>query len=135
MKQNETSSNLVFVYGSLKEGFHNHHLLSDRNSSLYLFDGETQDKFTLLDLGTYPGVTLKPTSKIQGEIYNVSPECFSQLDNLEGYPDYYSRKKVKVISSKDSSIAFEAWMYYLDGQQEEYFQTPITSGNWEKDCA
>lgn len=110
----------VFVYGSLKRGRSNHRLLE---TSLFVSERSTKDKFTLLNLGAFPAVTEKPTCNIEGELYDVDNNTFERLDRLEGYPDFYDRKEVELDSGD------KAWMYYV--QPEEYENSPVVeSGNW-----
>ncbi|MDX1286052.1 MAG: gamma-glutamylcyclotransferase family protein [Draconibacterium sp.] len=112
-------SKLVFVYGSLKSGHHNHALL--RNAE-FVSNHITEPKFTLLDLGKYPAVLRQGTTSIHGEIYLVDQETFRALDKLEAYPDFYDRVLIPTEFG-------EAWMYTLVKKEHNY--PVIKSGNWE----
>jgi gamma-glutamylcyclotransferase (GGCT)/AIG2-like uncharacterized protein YtfP len=99
----------VFVYGSLKEGYHNHDVLRD---SLKVCDAISVEKYTMINLGAFPGLMLEvPTSHIHGEIYHISDEVFKDLDLLEGFPYFYDRKIVEFKDANDNT--HEAWVYYL----------------------
>lgn len=93
----------VFVYGSLKEGYGNHRLLS---TSEKVAEYVTPPIYTLHDLGAFPAVTLKGDTPITGEIYEVNDEVFKRLDMLEGYPHFYDRVEIDTPHG-------DAWMYYL----------------------
>lgn len=75
---------LVFVYGSLKKSFYNHHILKD---SKFIGYGTTTGK--LYNLGMFPGMVegsyTEGTDTIYGEVYQVNKETLQILDKLEGY--------------------------------------------------
>ena len=97
---------LVFVYGSLKKGFHNHYpFLADRHA-LPLGAATTVDPYLMLSASAFPYL-IDPASlsadheaciadvigKVKGELYVVDPETMDMLDRLEGHPDYYRRRE------------------------------------------
>lgn len=132
-------SNLVFVYGSLRKGFSNHHFL---NNSEYIGDFTSEEQFYLI---TYKSLSFpylledleidRPKSNIKGEIYRVNDDVLSKLDNLESNSVIYQRKKYKFLNEKN---IFEAYVYILikppiiDYIKEkidiDYFL--INSGDW-----
>ena len=138
----------VFVYGSLKKGYSNSDLLLNEK---YLGEFETLDKFSMVSLGTFPGVFLSgKASTIKGELYKVSEDCMLRLDELEGYhgdenslhssiqgneeafpsltPSFYDRVQIQISNpSGDISIA---WIYYLPNEMDYLDFKPIPSGNW-----
>lgn len=117
----------VFVYGSLKVGFHNHYILE---GSEFIGDAVTSGKYSMLDLGSFPGVDISNNKTyILGEVYNVDPETFRRLDSLEGYPDFYNR--VEVVLNLDSGAICTAWMYYLVNPSNYYTDNLIEDGFWE----
>jgi len=112
-------SNKVFVYGTLKSG--------NKVRGLHMFpgaefigDATTDQKFHMLDLGSFPGVRIsnkqQPSLSIAGQVFDVSDETFAQLDAIEGYPVFYDRKQVNTSKGK-------AWMYILpnNGEYDDYF--------------
>jgi gamma-glutamylcyclotransferase (GGCT)/AIG2-like uncharacterized protein YtfP len=77
-----TAFNLVFVYGTLKAGERNHHLLE--NATCLSKDAWIYGR--LFDTGHgYPCICVDATTKVYGELYKVSDEQLKQLDILEGY--------------------------------------------------
>ena len=77
----KTQARRVFVYGTLKSTEGNHHLL---NEATLLGDAETEARYTMIDLGYYPGVLLHGGNKIIGEVYEITPSIERSLDALEG---------------------------------------------------
>lgn len=127
--------NLVFVYGSLKKSFHNHHYLEN---SKFICETSTLDEFSMLDLKYYPAITYPVGNKsyrVLGELYEVDNNTLKSLDQLEGYPNYYDRTVVGLGNNK------QAYIYLMKNKVLEYFNINIdrallTSNNkyisWEK---
>ena len=85
----------VFVYGTLKKNFHNHHLLKDMP---YLGKARTiPGAFGMYSAGSFPvlGPTdaVKEKAAVSGELYAVDAFCIVQLDRLEGNGSMYNREK------------------------------------------
>lgn len=100
----------LFVYGSLKRGFFNHHLLLMLGAR-FVGEAITVDKYTLVDLGAYPGMIKSRNYQVKGELYLVSRKALHWLDRFEVG---YAREKIKVrIDGKET----KAWCYIY--QQEE----------------
>ena len=99
-------TNAVFVYGTLKS--------KNKIRGLDQFPGAefvsaaiTTDRiYTMYDMGAFPAVTEHGDRNIVGEVWNVDGDTFDQLDAIEGYPTFYTRKEVH-------TSAGEAWMYYI----------------------
>ncbi len=99
----------VFVYGSLKKGFGNHHLLND---SEFLGEAETCDsRFEMVSLGGFPGVYDEGNDKIKGEIYLINQNTLTKLDRLESEGTFYSRKTFLFKFPNGNII--EAFIYIL----------------------
>lgn len=102
----------VFVYGTLKNGHGNHHWLGDN----YVFLGQATtkcDDMALYDLGPFPCVSYPPEGEggtiITGELYEVDEPTFKMVDMLEGYPDHYGRKLIRVDHCGNEHAA---WIYF-----------------------
>jgi len=77
----------------------------------FVGEGITSDNIhDIFDLGSFPAVT-EGKYKIKGEVYAVDDETFEYLDAIEGYPDFYNRKKISV---NISSAKVTAYMYFID---------------------
>lgn len=112
---------LVFVYGTLKRGACNHHLLAGAQAL-----GARQLRGARLhDLGPYPMAVLsgERDALIHGELYRVDGAGLQRLDVLEDYPREYNRSRVRL---SDGTVA---WLYH--GRPAQVASTPlIASGHW-----
>lgn len=103
--------NLVFVYGTLKDGGRNSPLLSQ---ATFLGDARTKSKWTMIGNGySFPYVLEMDYllgGNIQGEVYAVNSVELERLDTLEGVPTHYKKVKTKVIYEVDG-IEEEVTMY------------------------
>ncbi|RTZ14288.1 gamma-glutamylcyclotransferase [Vibrio aquaticus] len=110
---------LVFVYGTLRYGECNHHLLAQ---SSCLGNHTTAPVYALYDLGAYPAV-IEGHSAIVGEVYHVDEETLAQLDLLEDVPVLYRRERIETPFG-------QAWIYlYQDISQ---LNVSISSGDWRQ---
>lgn len=73
---------LIFVYGTLKKGFHNHRYL---NNSTLLGKAKTKQVYTMTTNGSFPIVQRGGNTVISGEVYKVAPEDIRGIFALEGY--------------------------------------------------
>ena len=106
-KRDEPFHELLFVYGSLKKGFDNHHLLS--KYAKRLGKAITIGKFGMFEdsFGNYPYLIPVPKMRVHGELYLIErSELLEKLDIFEGYPEYYERKKILVKTHKGTQRAF-----------------------------
>ena len=104
----------VFVYGTLKMGYHNHRLLEG---------AEFKGIGVIHNYGVFgmpygiPGVKAHEGSYVVGEIYSVDEKILERLDMLEGYrgegfrDNMYNRKKeVAVLGSEEKlEVYFYEW--------------------------
>ena len=93
----ETEYFKVFVYGTLKRGQGNHHLLKD---SQFLGKAHTKFKWAMINNsnGSFPYLlqTLRHGEHVQGEVFKVNRATLTRLDILEGTPKHYRRAKLDV---------------------------------------
>ena len=82
----------LFVYGTLKRGFQNHHILED---SIFICDGITINKFIMYSNGFYPMIVPEKKSKysgyVKGEIYKIKDKLIKKIDEFEDVPEEYIR--------------------------------------------
>ena len=118
---------LAFVYGSLlgptnrttgEGALGNHRVIADAK---FLGEHITDDKYTMISLGGFPGVLENGKTAIKGEVYEVTDDIFASLDRLEGYPSFYGRKQIDTVYGK-------AWIYLLPESYLSYSR--VLSGNW-----
>ena len=119
-------TNLVFVYGTLKKGFGNHHVLQGAE-----FVGEaTLPDGKMLHLGAFPGL-IPGNTRIFGEVYRTTPHILQRLDRLEGHPSFYMRSIQEVFL--DSNHVAPAWCYFLSADSREHYSKlcpVIEEGIW-----
>ncbi len=108
---------LVFVYGTLRQGEDNHHFLEGCE---LVAQFRTGPAFALYDLGLYPGM-VQGQQEIYGEIYRINTQILAKLDHLEDVPYEYRREKM-------STPFGEAWVYLY--QDDSQLLEPIDSGDW-----
>lgn len=113
---------LLFVYGSLRSGFH--HPAYQYISRYFLPLGPARVRGTLYDMGSYPAaVPDGPGSYILGELYQIKNSdewdwAMAQLDDYEGVqadedgPALYERARVNVEQDKGTLVA---WIYWYAG--------------------
>lgn len=100
--------NKVFVYGTLQSG-NSQRGLCQFGEEFAQFVGKahtTESQFGMLNLGAFPGVIMGGEYNISGEVWEVTDDCMEQLDWIEGYPEFYSRRLTETTQGT-------AWMYYL----------------------
>lgn len=121
MNRNKPKRELVFVYGTLKSGGCLHYHM-EYLSARFKGNWATLPEYTMVDLGTYPGVMINGKDRIHGEVYSVT--SLIRLDQVEGTPYLYQRGKI--MTSYGS-----AWMYfYKDVTGRAPYLKRIESGWW-----
>lgn len=110
---------LLFVYGTLKRGFHwNNKYLSPRLGATFLDVAVTEDLW-LLVLGDSGVPYLLPGGdargrRVRGELWSVSEATLRGLDDYEGVSKgYYTRQSTLVSRGAESGRAERAWVYVL----------------------
>jgi gamma-glutamylaminecyclotransferase len=96
---------LIFVYGTLKKDHANHQLLE---SSSFIGNAITESAYPMIcSNGVFPYLFEMPGTgyNIFGEVYQIDYETLQRLDWLEGVPDHYYRKSIKVsIDAKTNEV-------------------------------
>lgn len=114
-KKNKSRGTIIGVYGTLKQGLGNHHLISE---STFLGDAETIDFYPLIDRGL-PYLIPDPGHgyNVELELYEVDQKTLAAVDKLEGHPNFYRREKIEVLTT-DFDI-MEAWVYFCEMPYKE----------------
>jgi len=111
--------NLVFVYGTLKRGGSNHHLMARQK---FLGAARTPPGFRLYDLGGHPGMIQKPDDRagVIGEVWSVDAACLVQLDVLEGTAEgLYRRVPIKLLPPfADQAIETYQYLRSVQGRPD-----------------
>uniref|UniRef100_A0A182JQ59 Gamma-glutamylcyclotransferase family protein n=1 Tax=Anopheles christyi TaxID=43041 RepID=A0A182JQ59_9DIPT len=120
----------VFVYGTLKRGEPNHHLLANADSGYakFICKGSTNRRFPLVVATRYniPFLLDKPGtgSYVTGEIYEVDDPLFEQLDVLEDYRKLYDRQ-VEDINVGIEGGNLPCWLYLLRNCPDRLLKLPM----------
>lgn len=114
---------LLFVYGSLRKGFH--HPAYEYISAHFDFVSDGTVKGLLYDMGEYPAARASAgPATIIGELYRLKQEAewnwaIAQLDDYEGvHPEegetaLYNRELTTVYLEDGSQ--HDAWIYWFNG--------------------
>ncbi len=82
MKKNIKNTVLVSVYGSLRRGCGNHHVL---DGATYKGEFTTEPIYSLYSLGGFPGLKQNGTTAVVMEVYECDETIAARVDRLEGY--------------------------------------------------
>jgi gamma-glutamylcyclotransferase (GGCT)/AIG2-like uncharacterized protein YtfP len=101
---------LIFVYGTLKHGGSNHHLMAGQK---FLGAARTPSGFRLYDLGGHPGMIPKTDDRdgVTGEVWSVDAACLAQTDLLEGIDQGIYRRVPLKLLPPFASQAVETYLY------------------------
>lgn len=113
--------NLLFVYGTLRQQFGNHHFLSN---AIFLGNATTELKYVMHASSSIPFVSQsQAVSHIVGEVYEVDAQTLANLDRLEGCKvitqeplqfdanSWYTREQIPVRLT-DAGTSLRVWMYF-----------------------
>lgn len=118
-------NHLIFVYGTLKQGFQNHHLL---HGGYFLGTGHTVEQYAMFKHAVPYVIKGRPLTQIYGELFSIHQSILETLDLFEGNPVWNFREQVEVILEKDGS-KLTAWMYFNDTAVGD----PVTTGIYTMD--
>lgn len=129
---------LVGVYGTLKTGRTNHHVISSRDG---VFKGYGHIYGTLIEMygGSFPGFVRSGTDDILIEIWEVSDDCLIALDRLEGNGTFYTRHIETTVVRQDKQEPttedymgewLEVWVYALPSSYLEKDHVRYLDGIW-----
>lgn len=91
----------VFLYGTLKVGHKNHHLMQDPANGVakFLCKASTPVKYPLVVATKYniPFMLNRPGigTYVTGEVFEIDDKMLETLDELEGTGCYYDREMLK----------------------------------------
>ncbi len=102
---------LLFVYGTLKCGCCNHHILKPMIKEIISFSVITIEKYPMYRGDSYfPFLVDQPGigDYIKGHLFDVDDNYLERLDRFEGVPNLYKRKVIQVTKNE---IVYEATVY------------------------
>lgn len=112
----------VAVYGSLRKGLYNHYLMSHSD---FIKTVSVEVPFKMISMSDrFPAlIPTKENNLVVFELYKVDDKTARNLDILEGYPDFYSKKYIK-IEDEDYLV------YYLSPLKIANKEEVVESGDW-----
>lgn len=112
----------VAVYGSLRKGLYNHYLMSHSD---FIKTVSVEVPFKMISMSDrFPAlIPTKENNLVVFELYKVNDKTARNLDILEGYPDFYSKKYIK-IEDEDYLV------YYLSPLKITNEEEVVESGDW-----
>lgn len=119
--------NRLFVYGTLKEGFHNHHLIDDlKQIAVVMIRGY------MFTTGGFPILVLHDTGPyVQGEVYTCDDKSLMTCDNLERHPIWYYRQAVRHRHLGPIWVYTQSWdQVKAHGDLVDGY---VTSSHWHRD--
>lgn len=111
---------LVFVYGSLRVGEEHHPLL---RRARRLGQHRTPPRYTMFDLGRFPGVVAGGRSAIVGEVFVIDRATLARLDAFEDCPRAYRRTRIRTRFGR-------AWIYVYRRRPRAARSVP--GGDWRR---
>ncbi|AEA33723.1 gamma-glutamylcyclotransferase family protein [Hippea maritima] len=100
---------IIFVYGTLKRGYSNHHFL-EKLKAQFLRESLTKEMYCLA-VNFAPFAIKECKKELKGkiviEIYSIDKNKISLLDEFEDAPRFYVRQLIKDINNQ------KGWLYFL----------------------
>lgn len=117
------NKNIIAVYGSLRQGLHNHTLIQN---SKKLGTFTSKPEYSLYSLGGFPGLKEGGKTAVVMEVYEVDDITARHVDSLEGYSPnrpatFYDKKQIDTPYGKAG-----VYTYVNDIPQNRL----VESGDW-----
>ncbi|MES1976530.1 MAG: gamma-glutamylcyclotransferase family protein [Pseudomonadota bacterium] len=127
----------VFVYGTLCSG-EQRDINNLNPRPRYIGEGSVPG--TLYDLGSYPGIVLGGQGNVRGEVYRISAELESTLDEIEEvWPQQtgeYAKREVLVrleaVGGEEGDSHTASCLVYEIAVTQTRGKVLIESGDWVK---
>lgn len=125
---------LVFVYGTLKQGRGNSHLLA---SADFMGEALTVERYALSLYApqVFDRSDIAPCwlGHVRGEVYDCDEATLAELDRLERNGEWYTRKLVPV-QAEDGGPTVNAWLYFMRNNRTALAAPDTdTTHTWGKD--
>lgn len=79
------------------------------------------------EFARYANVYEQGGSQVDGVLWELPTDYIRELDQVEGYPHFYGRKTVPVISGGQR---YEAWVYYMTPSARSSLQGQLPSNSY-----
>ena len=112
----------IFVYGTLKQGFGNHHYFLNKDPLTigilrgYQLLGKPKGGFPCIGPGD---------GYVEGEVYEVDDQELAAIDRLEGHPTWYLRTNVQITNKENKTM--NVWTYVMINKEG---WKPYGKTNW-----
>jgi gamma-glutamylcyclotransferase (GGCT)/AIG2-like uncharacterized protein YtfP len=120
----------IFVYGTLKQHQPNFTIIKNG-----LFCGvgklDKANGFRMVSLGAFPALipaSYDDSQVIHGEIWDVDPEAFKNVEYLEGYPTFYDRERLSIKDSENNE--HHCFVYYIPDELSAKELKSVDEGTW-----
>lgn len=125
---------LVFVYGTLRRGFLRHSAIADQR---YLGVAFTEPKYSIFHISGFPALVEDSVSgkEIWGELYEVTLDCLSKLDEIEGVSSNLFRRQPIALARYNLlniPMTKEIFLDLTKNTAEAYYYQKDVSG--ARDC-
>ena len=97
----------LFVYGTLKRGYHNHQVYM--HGARFLGTARLYG-YTLLIDGIPFAIPARPECFVEGELYDIPRQRLRAIDALEGHPRYY-RRVLETVSFGGQAVKAYVYIY------------------------
>ena len=99
----------LFIYGTLKRGHLRAGLLDGQR---YLGDARSCPLYRMYQVEAYPGLVHEEEGiSLEGELWEVDPECLAELDEVEGVEaGLYQRERI-MLENPWQGAGAEAYFY------------------------
>lgn len=130
--KHEEGTTYVAVYGTLRQGFSNHHRINQDPIAEIQMPG-----YKMRTLGAFPVVQFTgdvENDVVTAEIHALDDSKLRSCDQLEGHPNWYERKvcgrlQGKLVGIPEHGKEFPFWMYLMP--KDEYQDAEVVpSGDW-----
>lgn len=120
----DSTENIIFVYGSLRQGLYNFPIIEQSTASKFIAYGILEG-YRMYSLGSYPAIHEHEGMRIYGEIWKVNDRVFNYIDRMEHSAGYGSL--VREIQTSRGKI--NALFYFKEKSQNHIY---INGGDWVK---
>lgn len=122
---------MLFVYGTLKEGYGNHRLLEEQT---LLMRAVELKGYEMRSFGYFPVISPNDDASVVGELYVVTEEALARCDMLEGHPSFYQRvcitDKVQQVLAEEGIKATMPSYTYIQSEEAVASLQLVEGGVW-----
>ena len=118
----EPPTRLLFVYGTLRRGECNEHLMV---RARFVDAARTERGFELFHMGWHPAMVRGGTDAVTGEVWEIDAATLAELDQLEQHPTWFQRTVIALADGRSVET-------YLLPRAGVAGRARIDSGDWKR---